>query len=181
MKKFSEIIKKETETQPFIYEYGCVMLYFNVPKWNSIIKNIVKYSDIYDVDGYKYETESHVTLIFGLHQNVTEKDVKNVLKYLPDIEVELKHVNIFENKDFDVVKFDIDNYMLNELNIKLQSLPNTKTFDVYHPHMTIAYVKQGKGKKYIQNLEKPIKIKPSKIVYSLGTGTSENKKIEISI
>ena len=31
--------------------------------------------------------------------------------------------------------------------------PNTQTFKDYHPHITIAYVKKGEGKKYVQKVK----------------------------
>ena len=45
-------------------------------------------------------------------------------------------------------------------------LPNTQDFDEYKPHMTIAYVKSGLGKKYKTTLREPFKVVFSKGVYS---------------
>jgi 2'-5' RNA ligase len=179
MKKFSDVLKNKNEIKPFTYEYGCVMLYFDIPNWEKDILSLIKKDDIYDVDSYGIENETHITLLYGFEQSVTADDIKKILKDIPKIEIELKFIDIFENNEYDVVKFDINCFYLNELNGKLQALPSIKTFDVYHPHMTIAYLKHGKGKKYIGEILNPIKVKSSKIIYSLRTGTSEKKVVEI--
>jgi 2'-5' RNA ligase len=36
-----------------------------------------------------------------------------------------------------------------DINEKLSILPHTTDFPDYNPHITIAYVKKGKGKKYV--------------------------------
>ena len=43
---------------------------------------------------------------------------------------------------------------------------NTQTFPEYHPHMTLAYVKPGTGKKYVSNLDEPFEVTFTKGVYS---------------
>jgi 2'-5' RNA ligase len=48
----------------------------------------------------------------------------------------------FENKDFDVVKFNVKkSYILQELH-ELSTMPNSNKFKDFTPHITIAYVKK---------------------------------------
>jgi hypothetical protein len=56
---------------------------------------------------------------------------------------------------YDVLKFDVryptkSGAFLHKINSKLQELPHTNGFPDYHPHSTIAYLKSGSGKKYIE-------------------------------
>jgi 2'-5' RNA ligase len=58
-------------------------------------------------------------------------------------------VSLFENAKYDVLKFDVENPVLAEINTELSKLPHTTNFPDYHPHATIGYLKPGTGKKYV--------------------------------
>jgi hypothetical protein len=45
--------------------------------------------------------------------------------------------------------------------------------------MTIAYVKPGRGVYYIKSLDKPIILKPTKIIYSVATGTTKKEVVDL--
>lgn len=159
------------------YSYGCVMLYFDIPteQWNKI-QNIIKDEDISEVSGVDgRETEPHVTLLYGIHDDVEDKDVEAIINTFTAPEITLSKIGLFENEDVDVVKFDIDCKDLNEMNKKLKELPYTSKFPTYEAHSTIAFVKAGKGKPYKQTLGEDDKIilKPNKIVYSKPDGTKK--------
>lgn len=175
MKKFTKIKEDKKE---FKYEFGCVMMYFDVPEWNDTLKIIDK-DDIYDEDGFGLEQESHITLLWGLLDGVEDKDVKKILVNIPKPYIELYNIDIFQGTEYDVVKFNVTNQLLNDINSNLSSLPNQQTFLEYHPHMTICYVKAGRGCKYIQKLDKTIVVKPNKIIYS--KPSKEGKKIEVDL
>lgn len=178
MKKFTKIKEEKKE---FKYEYGCVMMYFDIPNWKDILKMIDK-EDIYDVKGYGLEKDPHITLLFGLLQQIEEEDVKNVLLGIPKPLIELKNINIFNCDGYDVVKIDIENVFLNDINVNLSTnLPNEQTFPDYHPHMTISYVKPGRGVKYIGKLDNTIVVKPTKIIYSKPNKNGKDKKIDLNI
>ena len=81
--------------------------------------------------------------------DMDEEEVKKVLEGQKGGEAELSNIGIFENDDYDVVKVDIKSPDLHRLNKQLSdNLENTDEHPVYHPHLTIAYVKSGEGKKY---------------------------------
>ena len=83
--------------------------------------------------------------------------------------------NIFTNDDYDVVKIDVSGSELHQLNKKLQVLPHTNNYPKYQPHVTIAYVKKGQGKKYVGIAEfKDKEIHGDHIVFSSKNG---NKSI----
>ena len=149
-------------------EYGCLMLYLDIPIWNKIT-SIIKKDDIYDKEGFGIEKFSHLTLLYGFHDEVTSNDVFELYKEnipLKPIEVHVSGISIFENPEFDVVKFDVNSKLLENINKLMQELPNTKTFPEYHAHITIAYVKKGEGKKYIKPFEKERTFKGNELVFT---------------
>lgn len=103
------------------------------------------------------ETDIHVTVKYGLH-TTNPNEVEDIIKSFGDFPITLGRVSIFEgNKgdeqrggdSFDVVKVDIDSPALMRLNKELCNLDHTDTHPKYVPHITIAYLKPGKGKQYI--------------------------------
>jgi 2'-5' RNA ligase len=94
------------------------------------------------------ELETHITVKYGL----TTEDAEDVIKVLPKetIKVKLGKVSLFENdeKEYDVVKVDVESDQLHKMHEALSDLPNEDENPEYIPHMTIAYVKKGEGKQY---------------------------------
>jgi 2'-5' RNA ligase len=169
IKKFKEYINENSS-----YDYGCVMLYFNfkeIKNIHSIIEKDDIYIEPYD-QSYGLEDEPHCTLLYGLHKNVKLEEVKKIVNNFKFEECIIKNVSLFEN-DYDVLKFDVEGKNLKECNEKLKKLPHTSDYQ-YHPHLTIAYIKKGKGKKYINMLkDKKYKIDPLYIIYSYSNGKKE--------
>lgn len=98
------------------------------------------------------ETDTHITLCYGICL-YNEDIIKALLKEQKPIEAKLKEVSFFaKNKDFDVVIIKIESSDLEKLNNKIcQELRIENSFNEYKPHCTIAYVKKGKARKYINN------------------------------
>jgi 2'-5' RNA ligase len=64
-------------------------------------------------------------------------------------EVKLTNVSIFDNDDYDVLKIEVESDALNKLNQAISdNLDCTDTHPTYNPHVTVAYLKKGRGKKY---------------------------------
>lgn len=131
-------------------EYGCLMLYLDVPIWSKLI-SIIKSEDLHEKG---LEKEPHVTILYGFHNEVNSNDVFKLYKEnfsLKPIKIKITGISVFNNNEFDVVKFDVNSKELHDINRLMRNLPNTQTFPDYHPHITIAYVKKGTGSKYIKN------------------------------
>ncbi len=95
------------------------------------------------------ETEPHITVLYGLHTE-DPAEVAAVLENAGPIEATIGKVSIFKGKDADVVKLEVTSPDLAKMNAKLsKALDFTNKFPEYTPHVTIAYVKPGEGKKYV--------------------------------
>ena len=106
-----------------------------------------------DLADHGREDDIHITVKYGLTQKVSFDDVKNAAAGSGPIDAVLDDVSLFTHEDFDVVKIGIkDCPKLHALNKAISKLPNEDKFPVYKPHCTIAYVKAGSGKKYVQSL-----------------------------
>ena len=170
------------------HEYGCVMLYLDIDKdWWKGILNKIEEEDVYNPKGERkygkqpYD-EVHVTILYGLHANVPDKDVEELIEKITGPEIILSEISTFNNDDkgFDVVKFDVESKELNNMNKMFRELPYTNDYPEYHPHITISYVKLGTGKKYARKLSdnESLTLKPNKVVYSKANG--EKKEYDIS-
>jgi len=172
---------KENSTST--YEYSCAMLYFHFPNMEQLHSQIQS-EDIYTEEGDKtfgLEDEPHCTLLYGLHKEVTLDDVKEVLEPYQFGPCKIFNTSIFENKDYDVLKFDVQGEILNEINSDLKQFPFTSNFPNYHPHMTIGYLKPGIGKKYVKVLKDLTfqSVIPDYAVYSQGNGQKDKINIKL--
>ena len=131
------------------YPYSCVMLYFN-PDAVKDLHSKIDPEDLYtEEDGYGLEPESHCTLLYGLHDNeVTPEQIEDVLGNKTFTTCKAHNLSCFNNPKYDVLKYDIEGDSLFDTNEELKQFPFTSDYPDYHPHMTVAYLKPGTGKKY---------------------------------
>jgi 2'-5' RNA ligase len=96
------------------------------------------------------EDEPHVTVKFGLHDD-DPKPLKSLLAQQEGpVVFALGKTSLFENDEFDVVKVEVISHDLHHLNDLIsENCKHTDTHPGYKPHVTIAYVKPGTGKKYV--------------------------------
>lgn len=159
-------------------KYNCIMFSSNIDKkkWNNFLK-LIDEKDLYlgetqkdiDDDEYGLEKQPHITLLYGLIPKENKKeDVLDWLKSLKSFNLKMENIGIFENDKFDVVKIDIEptKQLLKYREDSLEKFPNVQSFDGYHPHMTLAYIKSGKGKKYIQKLKDKLELEFNEAIYS---------------
>lgn len=152
-------MKLSWETIEADYSYASTQV--NLPKevGDKIIswgKKNIKDEDIYEDeedDSKGREDMPHCTILYGLTSDNPEP-VKKLLKEERPIKATLGKVSLFEQDDYDVVKINVKSPDLHRLHKKLSdNLNNENSFPTYKPHVTIAYVKPGKGKKYSGNKE----------------------------
>ncbi len=157
-KKLREELLKEQKKAK--YEYGCAMLYvdINKDKWQEL-QDIIKEEDLYNdpeqKDMFGREWDCHITVLFGLHLDVPNKDIYEIIEKFEKPDVKFKGISSFssDKKPFGVIKFDIESEKLTEYNKELKKLPYTSDFPQYHPHCTIAYVKKDKVDEYVKKLK----------------------------
>ncbi len=171
IKLFEEFMNEAEKTT---YDSNCAMLYFDFPMMSQIHKEISA-EDIYQADdngGYGLEKEPHCTLLYGLKPDVSLEQVREKLEGFDFGECLAHNISLFENEKFDVLKFDIKGDNLHTANKALCELPYSSDYPDYHPHMTVAYLKPGKGSKYLTILNsQEHSLKPLHIVYSMADGS----------
>ena len=92
------------------------------------------------------EDEPHITVLYGLRDL---QGIEETIAGFGKIPIILGKTSLFENEEYDVVKVDVDSERLHKLYEVLSKLPNENKYDKYIPHVTLAYVKKGAGKKYV--------------------------------
>lgn len=104
------------------------------------------------------EDDFHITVKYGLSTQNPD-DVASVVKDFGPVTVILGETSLFyhpteeeeEEVSFEVVKVDVESEDLVKLNNLLKStLENEDKYPEYHPHITLAYVKDGAGEKYVK-------------------------------
>lgn len=169
---------KEVESGP--YEYGCVMLYLDFD--NTPLTSTISDKDIYNDGSNRYgkEDEPHVTLLYGLHSNVTPQIIQQILDRIKFGDITLTNPSLFQNSDYDVLKFDAAGIGLKEVNEVLMKLPNSNEYPNYHPHMTVAYLNKGTaGNEYVKKfMNVQFKVTPIFAIYSVPSGKKFKLKIK---
>ena len=165
------------------------MLFFDFPEMKKLHEQIDD-KDIYiddEDDSYGLEDEPHCTILYGLDEEVILKDVKYIVKNYEFGPLLLHNASLFENKKYDVLKFDIqyvnkdDNFLHDCNNEMRDELPYESAFPDYHPHATLCYLLPGKGKKYVKLFkDEEYEVMPTHVVYSEVDGSKTDIKIKIN-
>ena len=146
----------------------CVMLLLDAPKWDDL-KARFEEEDL--VKGISYcptgfETEPHITLHYGFRSDTEKDQLKSWLvewfEHFDSLEFNTKVIDLFENEDYDVVKFNMEHMrslLLPPLKALKSEIDYVDNYPNYNPHMTIAYVNSGTGNKYTDDLVAPMKIR----------------------
>ena len=162
------------------YDYGCVMVYMKVnpEDWNNL-SDMIDDEDLYLGEngdrGYGFETEPHVTILYGLHGDIPLETVEDIINQMKRPEIKMQKVSSFNNPKFGVLKFDVESSDLHNENKKLTKLPHTTDYPDYHPHATIAYIKPDRIDHYVDKFKdiNPVDVVVEKIVYSMVDGTKK--------
>lgn len=137
------------------YKFGCLMLKTDLKNWSKFL-NLIDDNDLYndETNHHGKEKEPHVTILYGLHEEIKLQDIKNILH---DVELPISgtvvNIGVFEQKDYDVLKFELKSKELTKLNNLIKKLPHTSDYPNYKPHLTLAYLKKGNSEKYLDKLK----------------------------
>lgn len=158
-----------------MYEYGCVMLYLEMPNWKGFLDGLgIEESNLYEPGNERYgiETDPHLTILYGINKDVSDEKVLEMFSNIKksDFDIFVDGIDCFYGKDYDVLKMNVKSNKLNELNKLATQLPHTSTYPDYKPHITIGYFLKGKSNEYV-DLNFDMKIDTiDKIVYSKSNG-----------
>lgn len=162
------------------HDYSCTMAMV-VGDDLSLFQKFAKLIDDKDLGKDGIDPETHCTILYGTHTSDL-KEIKEALKKtgITKINMKLKKLSTFPpNSSGEIVlKVDIESIELQKLNKALCKLPFTTDFPRYHPHITIAYLKKGKEKNYLDiDIFKDKKISTSSIMFSTAGGKKHNFKL----
>ncbi len=145
-----EIIHRMAMPGTGTYKYGAVMLPVDSGTADAI-NNITESIDEADLENDGKEDWLHVTVKYGLVDADMEK-LTEILGSVSAIDARLDAFDVFENDEHDVLIIKIESDDLHELNSRLSMLPHVDSYSEYRPHITIAYLKPGRGQKYVDKL-----------------------------
>jgi len=138
-----------------VHKFGC--LYAPLPR--ALADNIYAWGRDNISDGDLFfpregdggrEQNLHVTVKYGIHIN-DPMEIQQFLSANPvTLIATLGAITTFDQKDHQVVKIDVNSRNLSRLNQMVSSsFEVTDTYPEYIPHVTIAYVKSGRGSRFI--------------------------------
>lgn len=142
-----------------LHKYCCVLCCLPTALSKEILqwgKDNIAEEDIYtdpDDPTLGREDKPHITLKYGLH-NADLQSVTELLEGEEPIKATLCGVTTFSAEEtgepYEVVKVDVESSDLQRLHKEMANniADNVETHDSYKPHITLAYVKKGAGKRY---------------------------------
>jgi 2'-5' RNA ligase len=130
------------------YGYSCVQCSLPQDIADEIYEWGLKNIPAEDLAADGRESDIHVTVKYGLHGH-DPFELRDLLFGKDPIRIQLKNISLFSNDEHDVVKLGVESPELHQFNkLVSDSFEHTDTHPDYIPHVTIAYVKKGLGKKY---------------------------------
>ena len=153
-------------------KFGCIMMDANIDNWEEFHLAGIDEDDLYikpGDDSYGLEEQPHFTILYGIHEEeVNSQGMADMMEAnMERVILPVTEIDIFEQEKYDVVKYNLPvTPQLQRYRDLFLKIPNTQTYDGFKPHITIAYVKPGLGKKYKATLREPFKIIFDKAVYS---------------
>lgn len=105
-----------------------------------------------DEDVIKTPPRPHATLSYGADKRDLPQIRRIAQNFGRAIRMSLGAINVFERPDYDVLYIELVGDAMLDLHKELQGLPHQRVQDhEYRPHVTVAYVKKGKGRRYVGN------------------------------
>lgn len=161
------------------YNFSCIHVHVPLPLSEEIItwgKDQVADDDLFVAQKdptFGREDEIHTTILYGIHSELPNESIE-LLKNCGAIKATLGKIAVFTNPSkFDVVMIEVkspDLCRLNELVAK--NIRHTNRYGVYKPHITVAYVKKGRGWKHFGiNRWKEVEFECTNAVFSSKNGS----------
>lgn len=140
----TEDVVLEREDENFLQtqvDFGYLRI--TIPRW--IVKNV------HDDDVLRLEHRPHATVYYGADRRDIARIQAIVEEYGRPIRVSLGALNLFEHAEHDVLYVELVGDSLIQLHNKIAELPFSRpqTHPNYIPHLTLAYLKKGSGRKFV--------------------------------
>ena len=152
MKPFSLILEYAIRTVlvESKHDFGNIQLRAQEPLRSKILSYIADIPD--DALAEKgREDKPHITIKYGIHTADTNQ-IKTAISSFKPFSVTLGKISQFENDKYDVLKVDVTGADLHKFHKLIsKELECTDTHPEYHPHMTLAYLKTGSGKDFVDD------------------------------
>ncbi len=150
----SDFYEQLNEKSNSVHNYACLMLNALEVPYLPDLQARINPKDLYDPDGqHGIEDEPHITIKYGLMDwEFNSILIDKILRDAEPVLYNLGHISCFQNKEFDVLKIEVESPQLQKINYNISKLPNEDKFPVYTPHLTIAYLKPGRGQKYARSM-----------------------------
>jgi 2'-5' RNA ligase len=132
---------------------------------------------VYNKEGHGRETDTHITLMYGICSD-DPSIIKKIVNGEKPIKATLGKIGFFKPDDkTNVVIIKVDSPDLEKLNKKINKILNVETtFDDYKPHCTIAYIKDGNAMRFAGDTYfDGMKLVFNKIVFK----NNKNEEVEI--
>lgn len=128
------------------HSYSCALI--RLPE--KLSRDVLAYGRrLPDAAVTEREDEPHVTVLYGIHGD-TPKPVLAALRDVEPFTIRLGRLSLFQGQDHDVLKIEVHSAPLVRLNGLLRSrLCHTQTHPNYVPHVTVAYLRKGRGERYV--------------------------------
>lgn len=145
----SHLIEKE---EKFNKEFYYLAFYLQGKEKDTFLQlnKMIPEEWLYTEETFGREDKPHCTVFYGLKDN-KEYEIKSFMDtYITPAKLEYGEIKSFRNPDkpYDVLYVEVKerNDSLTKVhNYIKDSFDNEWTYDTYTPHMTLAYVKSGKG------------------------------------
>jgi hypothetical protein len=115
-----------------------------------LLGSMIPHGDLHEG---RRERNPHVTVMYGLTTKRPER-VQEVIQDLGPLSVETGELNLFtKNPKYDVLKVEVHGEQLRRMHHRMREhLKNKRSHGRYKPHVTVAYLKKGRGHKYKSGL-----------------------------